>query len=141
MNLLLLAWQSDISDRQYLSIHSMCNSLGNTTCVFVRYVTMCVSCFILYLCMVGKTLNLIWTRFTPNSQQIIKKYVSGFYSVFWWWRMFNHDWKKNISVYLCWFNKLWKKKLNGKLDRNKLEAHVSWYHSHGKVLLLNHCLS
>lgn len=46
----------------------------------------------------------------------------------------------SVSIYVDLIN-CEKKKLNGKLDRNKLEAHVSWYHSHGKVLLLNHCLS
>lgn len=45
----------------------------------------------------------------------------------------------SVSIYVDLMN--CGKKLNDKLDRNKLKAHVSRYHSHGKVVLLNHCLS
>ena len=45
----------------------------------------------------------------------------------------------SVSIYVDLMN--CEKKLNAKLDRNKLKAHVSRYHSHGKVVLLNHCLS
>jgi hypothetical protein len=45
----------------------------------------------------------------------------------------------SVSIYVDLMN--CEKKLNDKLDRNKLKAHVSRYHSHGKVVLLNHCLS